>query len=108
MKTYVLMGFAYFLTGCIIAVLRFFDIYCDQSHLQSGVKMRSFVIESVKLGGACFLLLVVFTISHMVCKHYNIGFVLSLIVSILIASAFFGLCILFKIGQISSSENSEE
>ena len=106
MRTYILIGCVYFLVGCIIAVLAFYDSYSARlSHSQKNFEMRSLLVKSAKFSGACLLLLVVFTISHKVCRYYHISFVISFMISVLISLGFLGFCHLLNIKPPSSLDD---
>lgn len=106
MRIYILIGCAYFLGGCIIVVLAFYESYCSRSSRhQKDFEMRSLLVKSAKFAGACFLLLLVFTISQTVCRRYNTGFVLSFIISVLISLSFLGFCYLLGIKNPSSFDD---
>ena len=106
MRIYIVTGFAYFLVGCIIAVLVFYESYCARSRLQQVLKFRPVAVKSVKFAGAILLLLVVFTASQMLCKHFHIGFWISFMISVLISLCFLGACYLFKIKNPAFSNDS--
>ena len=104
MRTYFTIGCVYIITGCVIAILAFYESYCARSpHLRKGFKWRHIAIQSVKIAGALLLLLVVFTVSQILCKHFQIGFWLSFTISVLISAAFLGAWHHFKIGPSDNS-----
>lgn len=106
MRIYILIGCVYFLGGCIIAVLDFYESYCVRSRTQKNPELLPIAFKSVKFAGAIFLLLVVFTISQTVCRHYNISFVPSFMISVLVSLCFLGFCYLFGIKSPSSFDDS--
>jgi uncharacterized membrane protein len=106
MRIYIITGCAFFLGGCIIAALAFYESYCSRSsHPQKDFEIRSLLAKSAKFAGACILLLVVFTISQMVCRYYNISFVPSFMISVLISLNFLGFCYLFNLKHTSSLDD---
>jgi hypothetical protein len=55
------------------------------------------VLKSVKLAGAVFLLLAVFTVSQELCGHFGVSFSISFVISALISLAFLAFCKIFNI-----------
>ncbi len=70
--------------------------------------MRQIAMKSVKWAGALLLLLIVFTTSQILCKHFHIGFWVSFGVSVLISLGFLGCCFLFNVKHPSSLDDSAE
>jgi len=97
MRIYIVVGCSYIIAGCIIAILAFYESYYAASRTQKASQWRPLLVKSVKLAGAILLLLVLFTISQELCKHYQISFVISLMISVLLSLCFLGLCYKFKL-----------
>ena len=113
MRIYIAIGCAYIIVGCVIAVLAFYESYCARSSRSpKDPEWRPLLSKSIKLAGAIFLLLVVFTASQMLCRHFHIGFWISFMISVLISLCFLGVCYLFKIrlsdGSVSNKNNEIE
>ena len=107
MRTYIAIGCAYIIVGCVIAVLVFYESYCARaSRSQESPELRPLLLKSIKFGGACFLVLVVFTISQILCRHYQISFAISFMISVLISLCFLGFCYLFNINHPAFSNDS--
>jgi amino acid permease len=106
MRVYIAIGCAYIIVGCVIAVLLFYESYCARSRSQKDFKFRPVAVKSVKFAGAIFLLLVVFTASQMLCRHFHIGFWISFMISVLISLGFLRACYLFKIKNPAFSNDS--
>ena len=92
--------------GCIIAVLAFYESYCARSASQKDFKFRPVAVKSVKFAGGIFLLLVVFTASQILCKHFHIGFWISFMISVLISLGFLVCYYLFDIKNPAFSNDS--
>jgi len=71
--------------------------YLYPKDLQKTMELRPIAFKLVKFAGACFLALVLFIISHVICRYYQISFAISFMISVLIALGFLGLCKLFDI-----------
>ena len=109
MRTYIIIGCAYIIAGCVIAVLAFYEFYFIRaSHSQKAPTLRPSLMKSIKVAGACFSLLVVFTISQMLCKHYHVGFGISFMISVLIALSFLGFYYKFKLHLNDFSEEKSK
>jgi len=106
MRRYIAIGCAYIIAGCVIAVLVFYESYYVRSRSQKKPELLPIAVKSVKFAGAIFLLLVVFTASQMLCRHFHIGFWISFMISVLISLCFLGACYLFKIKNPSFSNDS--
>lgn len=97
MRTYIAIACAYIITGLVIAVLVFYETYCARAHSQKPPELLPIVVKSVKFAGAIFLLLVIFTASQILCRHFHIGFWISFMISVLISLCFLGACYFLKI-----------
>ena len=106
MRIYILIGCAYIITGCVIAVLVFYESYCVRSRTQKNPELLPIAVKSFKFAGVIFLLLVVFTASQILCKHFHISFWISFMISVLISLCFLGVCYLFKIKNPAFSNDS--
>ncbi len=87
-------------------VFAFYESYTQLSRSQKTPEWRPLLVKSIRRAGVCFLLLVVFTISQMVCKHYHAGFVISFMISVLISLSFLGCYRLFNIKNPDPSDDS--
>jgi len=106
MGRYIAIGCAYIITGCVIAVLVFYESYCVRSRTQKNPELLPIAVKSFKFAGVIFLLLVVFTASQILCKHFHISFWISFMISVLISLCFLGVCYLFKIKNPAFSNDS--
>ncbi len=106
MRTYLTIGCAYIIAGCIISVLVFYESYCARSRTQKNPELLPIAVKSIKFAGAIFLLLVVFTASQILCKHFHTGFWISFMISILISLGFLVCYYLFYIKNPVFSNNS--
>jgi len=106
MRRYIAIGCAYIIAGCVIAVLVFYESYYVRSRSQKKPELLPIAVKSVKFAGAIFLLLVVFTASQMLCRHFHIGFWISFMISVLISLCFLGVCYLFNIKNPAFSNDS--
>jgi len=87
----------YITFGCPLPLLFFYSAYLVTLNSNPPPEFRPLLLKSIKLAGATFLLLVLFTISQELCKHYQISFVISLMISVLLSLCFLGLCYKFKL-----------
>lgn len=109
MRAYIIIGCVYIIVGCVIAVLAFYESHCARtSRSPKGAELRQIAMKSVKWAGALLLLLIVFTTSQILCKHFHIGFWVSFGVSVLISLGFLGCCFLFNVKHPSSLDDSAE
>ena len=109
MRTYIAIGCAYIIVGCVIAVLAFYESYCVRSSRSpENPKWHLLLSKSIKLAGAIFLLLVVFTVSQILCKHFHIGFLGSFGISVLISLGFLGCCFRFNLKPSSFFDGPAE
>ena len=106
MRRYIAIGCAYIIAGCVIAVLVFYESYYVRSRSQKKPELLPIAVKSVKFAGAIFLLLVVFTASQMLCRHFHIGFWISFMISVLISLGFLVCYYLFGIKNPAFSNDS--
>ena len=107
MRTYITIGCAYIITGCVIAVLAFYESYCARSSRSpENPEWHTLLSKSIKFAGAIFLLLVVFTVSQILCKHFHIGFWISFIISVLVSLGFLEFCHRFNMDNLFSIDES--
>ena len=91
-----------------MAVLAFYESYCARSlRSQKVSELWPIAVKSVKFAIACLLTLGLFIISHILCRRYHISFIISFIISVLIALGFLGFCRLFNIKNPASSDVPE-
>jgi len=109
MRTYILIGCAYIIGVSIIAVLAFYQSYCTLSlRSPKSPELRPLILKSIKFAGACLLLLVLFSISMKMCRHYHINFAVSFIISVLLSLCFLGLCYKFKLSPNDLNKEKSE
>jgi len=84
----------------------FYESYCVRSRSQKKPELLHIAVKSIKFAGAIFLLLVVFTASQILCKHFHIGFWISFIISVLISLGFLVCYYLFGIKNPAFSNDS--
>ena len=101
------IGCFYFLTGCVIAVLAFYGSYCaGASRSQKDPELLPLLWKSIKFAGFLVLFLVLLTISHKLCKHYQISFLVQFLMSCVIALAFLVCYYFFDVKNPAVSNDS--
>ncbi len=107
MRVYIVTGFAYFLVGCIIAVLVFYESYCARSRSQEVLKFRPIAVKSIMLSGALLLVMTLLLISHFSFRHHRFGLCVCIMISVLLSLGFLGFCYRFKINLSDSSVSNK-
>ncbi len=97
----------YIILGTALPFISFYIAYLGAVHLQKNIELRLLLSRAIKFSGATFLLFVVFTISHMLCRHYNLGLLIPLAISVLLSLCFLWVCRHFKISLSDSSANDK-
>jgi hypothetical protein len=93
----------YTLLGCTLPALSFYAAYLASVKFNKTIKLLPLLSNSLKFTGVTFLLFVLFTVSHMVCRHYRLGLMIPFAISVLLALGFLWVCYRFK---INLSDNS--
>jgi len=106
MTRYITMGLIYVIGGCVIAVLSFYHAYSVHSCSPKDSNLASLLLKSIKFAAALLLLLIVFTASLFLCKHFHIGFWISFMISVLISLGFLVCYYLFDIKNPAFSNDS--
>lgn len=104
MRNYIVIGCVSIVMWCIVVVFLFYQSYEQLAHSLKASDYLKLIINSIKRAGIIFLLFVVFILSQIICKHYQVGFVISFIVSVIIALGFLGFCKLFNIKNPAHSD----
>jgi len=103
------IGFVYFLAGCIIAVLAFYNFYCTQaSRSQKDPELLPLLWKAIKFAGLIVLFFVLLRISHKLCEHYKISFLVQFLISCVMALALLVCFYFFDIKNPAVSNDSTE
>lgn len=97
----------YIALGCTLPLLSFYTAYLAAVNVRKNIEIRPLLSKSIVFAGVAFLLFVLFTISHMLCRQYHLGLVIPFIISVLLSLGFLWVCYRFKLSLSDSSVSNK-
>jgi len=97
----------YLLYGSAFALLVFYQSYeAKLSRSQKIPKLLPIAINSLKFSVAGIIAATLLLVSHVICRRYNLGFIISFSISVLVAINFLIICKILSIKNPAFSNNS--